>query len=95
MNVIPEIRSALSMMKYIKNFRHKFLRVNTLYPWFMALLKLLGGVLTELINIYIIIQAESIEDVVKDFIALGIIAEIDNLMSLSIKETLVSEVAES
>ena len=83
------------MMKYIKNFRHKFMRVNTVYPWCMAVLKLGGGILTELINIYIIIQAESIEDVVKDFIALGIVAEIDNLMSLSIRESLVREVAES
>lgn len=61
----------------------------------MALLKLFGGILTEFINIYIIIQSESTEDVVKDFIALGIVAEIDNLMSMSIKESLVREVAES
>jgi len=50
----------------------------------ISLMKFLGGFLTELFNIFLIIESEQITDVVKDFIALGIIAEIDNIMVLSV-----------
>ena len=46
-------------------------------------MKLISCYLTELLNVYKIAQTESIQDVVKDFIALGIIAQIDEVMYLA------------
>ena len=47
-------------------------------------MKALGGLITELVNVFVIVQSQTIEDVVKDFIAFGIIAEIDDLMAFTL-----------
>ncbi len=44
------------------------------------MMKLSGGFFAEFVNILLIVESETIIDVVKDFIALGVIAEIDNIM---------------
>jgi len=38
----------------------------------------MGGIFTEIVNIIVILESSTILDVVKDFIALGLIAEIDD-----------------
>lgn len=43
-----------------------------------------GGVLSLVLNFLIIVQSETIGDVVKDFIAFGVIAEIDNYLAMTI-----------
>ena len=43
-------------------------------------MKLCGGFFAEVVNILLIMESRRIVDVVKDFIALGIIAEVDNIM---------------
>ena len=48
-------------------------------------MKFFGGFFTELVNIIIMIRSESVTDIVKDFIALGIIAEIDDYVGKSLK----------
>jgi hypothetical protein len=48
-------------------------------------MKWMGGIFTEIVNIIIIIRSETVTDVVKDFIALGIIAEIDDYVGKSLK----------
>ena len=40
----------------------------------------MGGLLTEIVNIFIIVQSDNIGDVIKDFIAFQIIATIDDIM---------------
>ena len=47
-------------------------------------MKLCGGFFAEVVNILLIMESRRIVDVVKDFIALGVIAEIDNIMILSV-----------
>lgn len=49
-------------------------------PMFLMIFKFFGAIFTELLNIFKMGQANSIDDVVKDFIAFGIIAEIDNMI---------------
>lgn len=46
-------------------------------------MKFLAGVLTEVVNILMIIQSENVSDVVQNFISLGIISEIDNSVAES------------
>jgi hypothetical protein len=42
--------------------------------------KLVGGILCEVMNILVMIQSDNVGDVVKDFIAFGIISEIDDIL---------------
>ena len=46
----------------------------------VALMKCFVSLFSEMINILIIVQSDNNIDVVKDYIALGIIAELDNLV---------------
>lgn len=77
-NIIPEVRSALAMMKYIKNNRGNFNQASNFTPFVIANMKFFAGVFTEIVNILMIVQSESVADVVQNFISLGIISEIDN-----------------
>mmetsp|Transcript_10569 Transcript_10569/g.17734 ORF Transcript_10569/g.17734 Transcript_10569/m.17734 type:complete len:94 (+) Transcript_10569:444-725(+) len=71
-------------MRYVKNHLSEFDDNSAAYSFTAALLKFLAGNLTEIINIFIIVQAETIDDVVKDFIAFGIISELDDIMVLTL-----------
>jgi hypothetical protein len=73
------------MMKYMAN--HNCILENdereraftgTLAPLCVALMQLVGATLTETINILSICALENSKEVIMNFIALGIIAEIDN-----------------
>lgn len=44
------------------------------FPFLIAFMKLTGGIMTEIINGFKMSTAETIEDVVKDFIAFEIIS---------------------
>jgi len=74
MSIVPEVRCALDLMKYAKNNKHTFYRQESAYPLMLGMMKFIGGMTTEVINIFIIIQSTSVSDVIKDFIAFGIIA---------------------
>ena len=47
-------------------------------------MKLFGAICTELINMFKMGQASTVDDIVKDFIAFGIISEIDDLMVMTL-----------
>ena len=83
MSIVPEIKTSVGLMSYITHNPDKF-RDSSVHPYLIALMKCLGGLITELVNVFIIVQSQTIEDVVKDFIAFGIIAEIDDLMALTL-----------
>jgi len=85
MSLVPEMRCAFSLMNYAKHNQDKFYKQSSLYPFLIGMMKLLGCVTTELVNIFIIIQSTLVSDVIKDFIAFGIIAKIDDMMALSMK----------
>jgi len=74
MSIVPEIKCALDLMKYAKFNKKTFYRQNEIYPTMIGMMKLMGGMTTELVNIFIIIQSYMVSDVLKDFIAFGVIA---------------------
>ena len=91
--VIPEIDSALNMMRYAMNHapNFKYLLVDQVeedkhdyevatIPFAVAATKLIGGFLAEIINMIVICSSPSIQDITKDFIAMIIIAEVDNIL---------------
>jgi hypothetical protein len=91
---MEEVKVAFEMLMYSKNNPEKFKGSNELMAWSCGLFKLLGGGFCEIINILIILQSESITDVIKDFIAFGIIADIDNIMAATLFSTDVEAVIE-
>ena len=71
------------MLRFTKNNPSAFYASN-IYAFLICAMKILGGLQTELSNIVLMAKTETIEDVVKDFIALGIISEIDNVMMATV-----------
>ena len=74
----PEVRQALSIMKYLKyspNARKSNLR---LMNFKIASQKLFSAIYTEIILILMMSHVNDISDLIKDFVALGFIVEIDD-----------------
>ena len=71
------------MFRFAKNNPSAFY-VSNIYVFLIIMMKIFGGLQTEISNIVLMIQTETIEDIVKDFIALGIISEIDNVMMATV-----------
>ena len=89
--IIPEIDSALLMMRYSINHSEefKYLIIENednhkselaAVPFMIATSKLVGAFLAEIINMVVICSSGSTQDVTKDFIAMVIIAEVDNIL---------------
>ena len=55
MTVVPEVRTALDLMKYAKNNGNNFNGRSAVFPFMIAFMKLFGGLTTEIINILIIL----------------------------------------
>lgn len=47
-------------------------------------MKVSAGLYTEIVNIIVIVQSESVQDVVQNYVGFGIISDIDNMISDSI-----------
>ena len=58
------------------------------------MMKIVGGVMTELLNMWMMCFNDNEDDVVKDFIAFGIIASIDDIMVAVIKSLDVEQAVE-
>ena len=84
-----EIRVSLSMIKYFANQRTLFDETN--HPFYLSVMKLTGAILTEIVNILLICKQTTIMDAVMNFIALEVIAEIDNLYAESLKNLRIKE----
>lgn len=99
MMIMPEIRSGMSMLEFAVynqfNEKHKFKSNHKeLYPIWIATMKITGGILTELLNMWMMGFNSTEEDVVKDFIAFGIISSIDDIMVAVIKSLDVEQAVE-
>ena len=91
-SVIPEIKSALGIIRFITNNQNEF-RGNSgiLNPFMTGFLKFIAGLITEGMSVIMIISTESVDDVVKDFIAFNIIKEVDNMMLMTVSNCDVEE----
>jgi hypothetical protein len=85
--VMPEVSESINLMQYSINHFDKFKIQSFIFPFLIALMKLTGAVLTEVLSVVKINTASSVEDVVKDFIAFVIIAEIDNILVSTVKSS--------
>eukprot|EP00347_Sterkiella_histriomuscorum_P004136 403361618 len=77
MQLEGEIRQSLQMLNY-----SRLMVYNTKYRYPMiivSLMQFLGSFGTEVVNIFLICQQDTVQDVIMNFIALGVIAEIDDI----------------
>eukprot|EP00347_Sterkiella_histriomuscorum_P012935 403366655 len=77
MQLEGEIRQSLQMLNY-----SRLMVYNTKYRYPMmiiSLMQFLGAFGTEVVNIFLICQQNTVQDVIMNFIALGVIAEIDDI----------------
>ena len=79
--VVPEIKTSMSMMMYATQNPKRFECSTNFYPFMLALMKGVAGILTEVVNIYIIVKSTTTYDILYDFVALKIIIEIDDMMA--------------
>ena len=71
-----EVRRALSMIKFYNNHPDKF--INKTAPVIIPLMQLSAAIFTEFINILLICSTTKTMNIIKEFIALGVIAQIDD-----------------
>ena len=69
------------MINFAKNNQKKFKKDNAQSAVYLGFFKLIGVVICEFLNSYTILLSGSVSDVIKDYIAFGIIADIDNTVA--------------
>lgn len=81
--LIPEVRTAFGMMKYVTTNGSEFkCGVNNLgAPFTIAVVKFFAVFLCEMLNLNLICTSTSVVDIVKDFVAIGVIADIDDIIT--------------
>ena len=79
-SIVPEIKTAKEMISFAKKNPTLFSGQRFEYVIMFGMFKLLGGVASFVANIYLCIVSSTIDDVIKDFVAVMIISQVDNLM---------------
>lgn len=82
--LLSEITSARAMLSFAKKNPIAFKGQSFEFPMFFATFKLLGGAACFCVNALIMLRAETIEDVIKDFVAAQIITQVDDLMNFTV-----------
>ena len=91
LQVLPEVQSALGMMAFIKRHPTAFRGKRFEYPMVFCAMKVLGGYASMVANIFVILHQPDIENVVKDYIAVNVIAQISQLMAGTVTDLNVEE----
>lgn len=81
---IPEARTALDGMKFVVNHSHRFEAPFAAY--FTMFLKLVSITAIEILNMFSLLSVPDLFEFIRDFTALIIIAEFEQLLSLAIRE---------
>ena len=86
---LKEVKISLEMMNYAKNNWKRFGDTPTagIPPFMIAIIKLKSSLLTEVLNLIIVLSSDSVIDVVKDFVALLVVLYISFIMTQSITGT--------
>ena len=85
MMIIPELRVALQMYKYLRRVTpDDITRANHSRLLEIAFMKFTSAAVCEWVNVWIICQSETNQDIIKDFVCLGFIIEIDDIYAKAI-----------
>lgn len=81
----PELRQALSIIHFLKVTRdEKYLKGRGM-NFIIAMMKMVSAIYCEIILIIMISHVDDISDIIKDFVALGFIVEIDDMFAKNMK----------
>jgi hypothetical protein len=86
MSMQPKVNDAISRLRYIVHHPHKFDRI--MIPTVICYLKLIIELSTEIISLSLTAKLGAAEEVVMNYIALGCIAELDEVYYLTIRAPL-------
>lgn len=84
LSLLPELQSAKSMLDFVRKNPTVFHDQNFEYAFLFAAFKGMGGTLCIVANLVILLRSTSIEDVVKDFVAVQIISTVDDVMASTV-----------
>lgn len=88
----PEIRHALNMLKYLANHPDEF--YNLLMPYAVVHMQIISCLFTEIVNIILICGQNTSQDTIVNYVALGAITQIDDYYFSSICEQKLKEFVE-
>jgi hypothetical protein len=78
-----EVRQGLVMFKYMNNnpsnFKDRFGESTYLPATLLVIMQIAASIATEIINLYLILEAETAKDALMNFVALTVISEIDDI----------------
>ena len=72
------------MLRFVNKNPTAFKNVRFTYPGIFSIMKIAGALFTAAANIMIIMRSENIEDVIKDFIAVEVIIEVDDIFAATL-----------
>lgn len=87
----PEVRLALQMMSFLKYNRLAVYFHRRFSAFLIALMKLAAGIYVEIVLLTLISKHASIENIIRDFVILGFIIELDNFTARNIDTARVDE----
>jgi len=93
MTIVKEVKTALGLMEFVKNNSTRFKGKGPIYPFMVSIMKFIGGFTTEMLSMVIIVQSQSVGDVVSGFVSFGILAEIDDMMAFTLQFSVSEEIA--
>ncbi len=89
MQLESEIRQSIEMFNFA---RLKIYHSSNRYPMLLvSLMQLIGALLTELICIFLICSQDSVQNVIMNFVALGVIAEIDDIYARTLYQNRIKQ----
>lgn len=90
----PEVRDASLMVEFLMYNRRKIYMKKRAVSFIIAFMKFFSGIYVEMILIIMIACNDNIEDIIKDFVALGFIIEMDNYLGKNIDSKQLEELIE-
>ena len=78
LQINPELQQAISIMKFLKYTDKPEYLLRRGSNFMIALMKLSSAVFCEIILIIMMTHVDNIEDIIKDFVALEFIVQVDN-----------------
>ena len=78
LTILPDVKQALSIMEFMKYTKDPEFEPTRMTNFIIALMKLLSALICQTVLIIMMSSTNSISDMIKDFVAIGFVVEIDN-----------------
>ena len=78
LTILPDVKQALSIMEFMKYTEDPEFEPTRMTNFIIALMKLLSALICQTVLIIMMSSTNSISDMIKDFVAIGFVVEIDN-----------------